>query len=142
MPPDVTAEYGTIVLYTAGEVEELEEHPSSSENNNVDLLNENEKNESNGVGDIGEEFFGQFPPDSDANDDAEAGYEVGPPFISEDSMAQLAATFSFANVNITSAETVNDDILRSNMSYAFEDFQRGEEGNRETEAQDEYGNVF
>ena len=30
-PRDVTAEYGTGVLYTAGEVEGLEEHPSSSE---------------------------------------------------------------------------------------------------------------
>ncbi len=44
MPLDVTAEYGTIVLYTPGEVEGLEEHPSSSEFNNVNLLNENERN--------------------------------------------------------------------------------------------------
>ena len=28
------------------------------------------------------------------------------------------------------------------MSYAFEDFQRGEEGNRETDAQDEFGTAF
>ncbi len=44
------------------------------------------------MSDIGEEFFGQFPPDSDDDDDAEADYEVGPPFISENSMAQRAAT--------------------------------------------------
>jgi hypothetical protein len=44
VPLDVTAEYGTIVLYTPGEVEGLEEHPSSSEFNNVNLLNENERN--------------------------------------------------------------------------------------------------
>jgi hypothetical protein len=37
---------------------------------------------------------------------------------------------------------VNEDILRSNMSSAFEDFQRGEEENRETDAQDEYGIAF
>ena len=92
MPPYVTAEYGTRVLYTAGEVEGLEKHPSSSEFNNVDLHNENERNESDGVGDTGEELFGQFPPDSDVDDDADADYEVGPPFISEDSMAQRAAT--------------------------------------------------
>jgi hypothetical protein len=58
VPPDATAEYGTIFLYTAGEVEGLEEHPSSSEFNNVDRFNENERNESDGVGDIGKEFFG------------------------------------------------------------------------------------
>jgi hypothetical protein len=57
-------------------------------------------------GDIGEEFFGHFPPDSDVDDDAEADYEVGPSFISEDSMAQRATTFSYANANITSAEMV------------------------------------
>jgi hypothetical protein len=39
VPLDVTAEYGTKVLHTAGEVDGLEEHPSSSEFNNVDLLN-------------------------------------------------------------------------------------------------------
>ena len=87
MPLDVTAEYVTIVLYTAGEVEWLEEHPCSSEFHNEDLFNDNERNESDGVADIGEEFFGQFPPDSDSDDDAEADYEVGPPFISEDFMA-------------------------------------------------------
>jgi hypothetical protein len=76
VPLDVTAEYGTRVLYTAGEVEGLEEHPSSSEFNNVDLLNENERIESDGVSDIGEEFFGQFSPDFDADDDADADYEV------------------------------------------------------------------
>ncbi len=42
MPPDVTAEYGTRILPTATEVEGLEEHPSSPEYNNLDLLNENE----------------------------------------------------------------------------------------------------
>jgi hypothetical protein len=58
VPLDVTDVYGTIVLHTAGEVDGLEDHPSSSEYNNVDLLNENERNKPDGVGDIGEEFFG------------------------------------------------------------------------------------
>jgi hypothetical protein len=142
VPLDVTAEYGTRVLHTAGELEGLEDHSSSSEYNNVDLLNENKRNELDGVGDIGEEFFGQFLPDSDADDDAEADYEVGSRFISEYSMAQRAATFSYANANITSGETVNEDILRSIMSSAFEEFQRGEEGNRETDVHDEYGLAF
>jgi hypothetical protein len=142
VPSDVTAEYGTNVLYTAGEVEGLEEHPSSSEFNNVDLLSKNERNKSDGVSDIGEGFFGQFSPDSDANDDAEADYEVDPPFILEESIAQRAATVAYANAKIISGQTVNEDILRSSMSFAFEDFQRGEEGNQETDAQDEYGITF
>ena len=108
----------------------------------MDRLNENERNESDGVGDIGEEFFGQFPPDSDADDDAEADYEVGPPFVSKNSMAQRAATVAYANANLISWQTVNEDILRSIMSSDFEDFQRGEEENRETDAQDEYGIAF
>jgi hypothetical protein len=141
-PPDVTAEYGTRVLYTAGEEEGLEEHPSSSEFHNVDLLYDNERNESDGAGDIGEDFFGQFPPDSDADGDAEADHEVGPPFISEESMAQRAATVAYANANIIHGQTVNEDILRTSMSSAFENFQRGEEGNRETDAQDEFGIAF
>ncbi len=58
VPPHATAEYGTKILYSAGEVEGLEEHPSSSEFNIVDRLNENKRNESDGVGDIGEVFFG------------------------------------------------------------------------------------
>ena len=81
MPPDVMAEYGTRVLYTAGEVEGLEEHPSSSEFNNLDLHNEKERNESDGVGNTSEKLFGQFPPISNVDDDTEADYEVGPPFI-------------------------------------------------------------
>ena len=44
VPLDATAEYGTRVLYTVGEVKGLEEHPSSSEFNNVDRLNENKRN--------------------------------------------------------------------------------------------------
>jgi hypothetical protein len=74
VPLDVTAEYGTRVMYAADEVEGLEEHPSSLNFNNVDLLNEKEINKSDGDRDIGEEFFGQFPPDSDDDDDAEADY--------------------------------------------------------------------
>jgi hypothetical protein len=58
VPLDVTAEYGSRVLYTASEVEGLEKHSSSSEFNNVDLLTENERNESDGVGDIGKELSG------------------------------------------------------------------------------------
>jgi hypothetical protein len=57
-------------------------------------------------------------------------------------MAQRATTFSYANASITSGETVNEVILRSSMSSAFEDFQRGEEANRETDAHDEYGLAF
>ncbi len=52
-----TAEYCTKELHTGGEEEGLEEHPSSSEFNNVDRKTQNERNESDGVGDIGEEFF-------------------------------------------------------------------------------------
>ncbi len=141
-PPDVTAEYGTRVLCTAGEMEGLEEHPSRSEFNKVGLLNDNERNESDGVGDIGEDFFGQFPPDSDADDDSEADQEVDPPFISEESMTQRAATVAFANATSIHGQTVNEEVLRTNMSYAFEDFQRGEEGNRDTDAQDEFGTAF
>jgi hypothetical protein len=142
VPPSVTAEYGTRVLYTAGEVEGLEGDPSSSEFNNVDRLNENERNESDGVSDIGEEFFGHFPPDSDVDDDAEADYDVDPPLISEESMAQRAPTVAYANANIISGQTVNEDILRSDLSFAFEYFQRGEEENRETDAQVEFGIAF
>ena len=40
----------------------------------MDLLNENKRNKSDGVGDIAEEFFGQFSPDSDDDDDAEADF--------------------------------------------------------------------
>ncbi len=141
-PPDVPAEYGTRVLYTDGEVEGSHEHPNTSEFNNVDLLYDNERIESDGVGDIGGDFFGQFPLDSEAGDYSEADHEVGPPFISEESMAQRAATVAFANVNIMHGQTVNEDILRTSMSSAFEDFQRGEEGNRETDAQDEFGTAF
>ena len=54
-------------------------------------------------------------------------------------MAQRAETVAYASAILVSGQTVNEDILRSSMSSAFEDFQRGEEGNRETDAQDEYG---
>jgi hypothetical protein len=37
VPPYATAEYGTVVMYTAGEVGGLEEHASSWEFNNVDI---------------------------------------------------------------------------------------------------------
>ena len=57
-------------------------------------------------------------------------------------MAQRASTFSYANANLVSEQTVNEDILRSSMSSAFEDFQRGEEGDRETDAQDDHGIAF
>jgi hypothetical protein len=141
--PIVTAENGSRLLNTAGEVEGLEEHPCSSEFHNVDLLNDHdERNESDGVGDIGEDFFGLSPPDSDADDDSEADNEVGPPYLSEESMAQRAAMVAFANPSIIHGESVNEDILRTSMSSAFEDFQRGEEGNRETDAQDEFGTTF
>ena len=69
-------------------MEGLHKNPSTSEINKVDLLYDNERNESDGVGDIGGDFFGQFPPDSEDDDDSEANHEVGPPFISEESMAQ------------------------------------------------------
>jgi hypothetical protein len=129
-------------MYTAGEVEGLQEHPSTSEFNNMDLLYDNERNESDGIGDIGVDFFGRFPLDSDSDDDSEAHHEVGFPFISEESMAQRAKTVAFANANIIHGQTVNEDILRISMSSAFEDFQRGEEGIRETDAQDEFGTAF
>ena len=142
VPLSATAEDGTKVLHTGGEEEGLEEHPSSSEFNNVDRQTQNERNDSDGVGDIGEEFFGQFPPDSDVDDYAEADYEVDPPWISEESMAQRAARVAYGSSNIINGQTVNEDILRSCMSSVFEDFQRGEEGNGETDPEDEYGIAF
>ena len=57
-------------------------------------------------------------------------------------MAQRAATVAYASANIISGHTVKEDISRSSMSSAFEDFQRGEEGKRETDAQEEYGIAF
>ncbi len=56
-------------------------------------------------------------------------------------MATRAATVEYGNANIISGQTVNEHILRSSMSYAFEDLQRGKEENRETDAQDEYRNA-
>ena len=57
----MTAETGSRLLNTAGEVEGLEEHPCSSEFHNVDPIKDHdERNESDGVGDIGEDFFGQY----------------------------------------------------------------------------------
>ncbi len=44
--------------------------------------------------------------------------------------------------NIINGQTVNEDIIRSCMSSAFEDFQREEEGNGETDPEVEYGIVF
>ncbi len=85
----------------------------------MDLLYDNERNESDGVGDIGEDFFGQFPPDSDGDDDSEADHEVGPPFISEESMAQRAAMVAFANANIIHGHTVNEDILKDQYVICF-----------------------
>ena len=112
VPLNATTEYGTRVLYTSNEVDGLEEHPSCSEFSNVDRLNENERNESDRVGDIGEEFFGQFPPDSDVDDDVEADHEVDLPLISEESMAQRSATVAYANANITSGQTVNEENIK------------------------------
>ena len=136
LPLDDPAESGTGVLYTASEVEGLEQYPCSWGHN------ENERNDSDGVGDIGEDLFGQFSPDSDVDDDDDADYEADPLLISENSMAQRAITVVYANTNIISGQTVNEEILRSDMSSAFEDLQRGEEENRETDAHDEYGIAF
>jgi hypothetical protein len=107
--------------------------------------NEYDWNESDEVGETGERSMDQFPPDSalDEGDHAiEAEDELCAPFISHESIAERIATVAYAIANTTRDYTMNEDILRSSLSSTFEDLQRGEDNNLETDVRDDYGIAF
>ncbi len=118
------AEDVTEVSYTAGEVEGLEERTFDLEYIDSDRPNDNDRNESYGVREMGEHFVEQIPPDSDVDegDNAiEVEDEFNAPLISKESIAKRIATVTYANANTTSDYTINEDILRSSLSSLFED---------------------
>jgi hypothetical protein len=109
----------------SGEDEVSEEHTRGSDYINVQRLNENERNESDGGCDRGEIFTGQFFADSDVDDDEEiidTDEEVDdPPLISAELIEERATTFAYSNANAGSDHTPNEEILRSSIAATLED---------------------
>ena len=76
-------------------MEGLEERTFGLDCIHADHPNEYDWNESDGVGETGEQFMDQFPPDSDVDEGDhanEADEDFNAPFISEESIAERIAT--------------------------------------------------
>jgi hypothetical protein len=145
LPSYATARDVSEVSDNAGVVQGLEERTFDLGCIDADRPNEYAWNESDGVGETGEQFMDPFPPDSDVDecDNAiEAEDEFNAPLISEESIAERIATVAYANANSTSKYAMNKDVLRSSLSSIFRDLQREEDDNLETYARDDYGIAF
>jgi hypothetical protein len=85
-PPDATAEDVSEIVFKAGEVKGLKERTSDLECIDAGRPNENDRTESHGVVEMGEEFMDQFPQDFDVDEcdhEIEAEEEFNDPLISE-----------------------------------------------------------
>ncbi len=110
LPPDATAEDVTQVSYTAGEVEGLEELTFDLECIDANRPIANDRNESYGAGEMGEQSMDRIPPhtDVDEGDHAiEAEDEFNAPLISEESIAERIVTVAYANANTTRDYAMN-----------------------------------
>jgi hypothetical protein len=123
------------------EEEELQENGSDRSDENVDHTNEMGINESDGVDWRDEDCSVQMSDcsggDEDVDEDA-TDVEVDPPLISVETIAERAAHIAYASTS--TAETINEGMLRSGITTTFEELRGREEANREEEAR--YGLDF
>ena len=125
------------------EEEELQENGSDRSDENVEHTNEIEMNESDGGGWRAEECEGEISDCSGADEDVDedaTGVDVDPPLISAETIAERAAHVVNALASTTTAETIDEGMLRSGITTTFEELRGREEANREEEAR--YGIDF
>jgi len=99
-----------------GEEEVIEEPNRDNDYINVQGLNDNERNYSDGGGDRGEVFASLFSEESDVDEDKEVvdtDEEVDnqPLILAELIEDERAAIITYANVNIVSDHTLNEEII-------------------------------